>query len=140
MSYVVTGGCGFIGSNFANMLSSIVDEDILIFDKMTYAASTNNIIDSPNIRLLVGDLANDTDTLNNIFEHNTINGVFHFAAESHVDNSITSPKHFIDANIVGTFNLLEAVRNHGNCRMLHVSTDEVYGALDHDGPSFLETK
>ena len=75
MSYVVTGGCGFIGSNFVNMLSSIVDEDILVFDKMTYAANSSNIIDNSNVRLLVGDLANDVDKLNNIFEHNTINGI-----------------------------------------------------------------
>jgi dTDP-glucose 4,6-dehydratase len=144
MSYIVTGGCGFIGSNFVNHLCNTTDEDVFVIDKMTYAASESNIdLDhyrSGQVRVYKCDLGIGCDALDNIFDHNTVNGVFHFAAESHVDNSITGPKIFIDANVVGTFNMLEYVRAKGSCRFLHVSTDEVYGTLPHDGPSFLESK
>jgi len=144
MSYVVTGGCGFIGSNFVNYLCDNTDEDVFVIDKVTYAANECNIdlehYRSGQVRLYKCDLGIGCDALDNIFEHNKVNGVFHFAAESHVDNSITGPRIFVDANVVGTFNMLEYMSDKGSCRFLHVSTDEVYGTLLHDGPSFLESK
>jgi dTDP-glucose 4,6-dehydratase len=144
MSYVVTGGCGFIGSNFVNYLCDTTDEDVFVVDKMTYAAREANIdlehLGSGQVRIYKCDLAVGCDALDKILEHNEVNGVFHFAAESHVDNSIASPNIFVDANVIGTFNVLEYMRIRGDCRFLHVSTDEVYGALQHDGPSFLESK
>ena len=142
MSYVVTGGCGFIGSNFVNYLCDTTDHDVFVIDKMTYAADEANIdLDhyrSGQVRVYKCDLATECQSLDTIFEHTNVKGVFHFAAESHVDNSITGPRVFVDANVMGTFNMLEYVRNNGNCRFLHVSTDEVYGALTETGPSFTE--
>ena len=145
MSYIVTGGCGFIGSNFVNYLCNVTDNPVFVIDKMTYAASEDNIdlkhLSSGQVRLYKCDLALGCDALDKILEHNEVHGIFHFAAESHVDNSITGPRAFIDANILGTFNLLEAIRTKDiQCRYLHISTDEVYGALLEDGPSFLESK
>ena len=141
MSYIVTGGCGFIGSNFVNFLNEFVADEIVVIDSLTYAANLDHLADSDKIRHIKVDIANNSNNINQIFEHNNIEAVFHFAAESHVDNSITGPSKFVETNIVGTFNLLEATRRHGNgCRFVHVSTDEVYGALTEDGSSFLETK
>ena len=83
----------------------------------------------------------DADLITDILTHNNVSGIFHFAAESHVDNSISGPEKFIQANVVGTFNLLETLRHiEWSGRLLHVSTDEVYGALSEDGPSFTEYK
>jgi dTDP-glucose 4,6-dehydratase len=145
MSYIVTGGCGFIGSNFVNYLCDTTDDTVFVIDKMTYAANEGNI-DLDNIsrgqaRTYKCDLAIGCDSLKHMLQHSDVKGIFHFAAESHVDNSISDPSVFVDANILGTFKLLEAIRacNPG-CRFLHVSTDEVYGALDEEGPSFLESK
>ena len=143
MSYVVTGGCGFIGSNFVNLLSESTDNNIIVVDKMTYAADQSNInnVDGSRIRIIRADLSTDKGILNDLFEHNTIDGIFNFAAESHVDNSILGPEIFIQSNTVGTFNLLEAARKHcPDTRILHVSTDEVYGALTETCPSFTESK
>jgi dTDP-glucose 4,6-dehydratase len=145
MSYIVTGGCGFIGSNFVNYLCDTTDESVFVIDKMTYAANEANIdlehLRTGQVRVYKCDLAIGCDALDQILTHNDVEGVFHFAAESHVDNSITGPAIFIEANVGGTFKLLESVRQYGNgCRFLHVSTDEVYGALLKDGPSFLENK
>ena len=145
MSYIVTGGCGFIGSNFVNYLCETTDKPIFIIDKITYAANEANVdlkhYSSGQVRLYKCDIAVGCEALDKILEHNEVDGIFHFAAESHVDNSIANPREFIDANIVGTFNLLEAMRTREiNCRYIQVSTDEVYGALAEDGPSFLESK
>ena len=144
MSYVVTGGCGFIGSNLVNYLCSTTSKDVFVIDKMTYAADESNIdlqhYESGQVRIYKCDLAVSCDALDKILEHTEVEGVFHLAAESHVDNSITGPKVFVEANVVGTFNLLEKCREHNIPRYVHISTDEVYGALDHDGPSFLENK
>lgn len=145
MSYIVTGGCGFIGSNFVNYLCETTDKPIFIIDKITYAANEANVdlkhYSSGQVRLYKCDIAVGCEALDKILEHNEVDGIFHFAAESHVDNSIVNPREFIDANIVGTFNLLEAMRTREiNCRYIQVSTDEVYGALAEDGPSFLESK
>tara|TARA_Y100000310_G_C20613332_1_gene779202 strand:+ start:522 stop:1499 length:978 start_codon:yes stop_codon:yes gene_type:complete len=144
MSYVVTGGCGFIGSNFVNYLCDVTDKHIYVVDKMTYAANSCNILPKnyKDNRVVVRqcDLSGKCKPLQEILQHNTIDSIFHFAAESHVDNSITGPDVFIQANIVGTFNILEACRQYNVPRLVHISTDEVYGALNVDGPSFLESK
>ena len=144
MSYIVTGGCGFIGSNFVNYLCEVTDNPVFIIDKMTYAANESNIClknhASGQVRVYKCDLGVSCDALYQILQHNEVQGVFHFAAETHVDNSIEDPAAFVQSNVVGTFNLLESVRKYGKCRFLHISTDEVYGALAYDGPSFLESK
>lgn len=142
MSYVVTGGCGFIGSNFVNYLCDTSDETVFVIDKMTYAANESNIdleyLRTGQVRVYKCDLGVGCDALDKILEHNEVDGIFHFAAETHVDNSINGPRVFIDANVVGTFNLLEKCREHNIPRYLQVSTDEVYGALTETGPSFTE--
>ena len=100
MSYVVTGGCGFIGSNFVNYLCKYDDKDVFVIDKMTYAASESNIdlkhFRSGQARLYKCDLAVGCDALDKILEHSKVDGVFHFAAESHVDKSIDGPRVFVE--------------------------------------------
>ena len=140
MSYIVTGGCGFIGSNFVNFLDKIVDEEIIVLDNLTYASDSDNLNDSDKVRVVKCDIT-DNKCVNNLILHNSPKAIFHFAAESHVDNSITDPCIFVHTNTVGTMNLLQAVnKTSPSTKFVHISTDEVYGALDHDGPSFLETK
>jgi len=141
MSYIVTGGCGFIGSNFVNYLDTIVDDEIIVIDNFTYAGDVLFLNESDKIRVVPCDITKDKDTIQQLISHNNPKAIFHFAAESHVDNSITDPTIFVHTNTVGTLNLLEALRgNNDTTRFVHISTDEVYGALDHEGPSFLETK
>lgn len=141
MCYVVTGGCGFIGSNFVNMLAETTDNNIIVLDNMTYAADKSNINECDRVRIIETDISKESSVLDDIFTHNNVLGIFHFAAESHVDNSIDGPRAFVDANIVGTFNLLDTIkRRDWDGRFVHISTDEVYGALSEDGPSFLEGK
>ena len=141
MSYIVTGGCGFIGSNFVNYLDTIVDDEIIVIDNFTYAGDVLFLNESDKIRVVKCDITKDKDTIQQLINHNNPKAIFHFAAESHVDNSITDPTIFVHTNTVGTLNLLEALRgNNDTTRFVHISTDEVYGALDHEGPSFLETK
>ena len=139
MSYIVTGGCGFIGSNFVNYLLSTTDQDIIVVDCLKYAGKPGNIKWTDKARLVEYDIT-VPGTLDDLLEHNDVDGIFHFAAETHVDNSIVGPTQFVQTNVVGTFNILESIRKHGDCRLLHISTDEVYGALSQDSPSFLETK
>ena len=154
MSYIVTGGCGFIGSNFVNYLCRNTDDQVIVIDSLTYAGRVEHIQqeymetcsgtgEEPiwgRVRLFQDDIS-QPGVLDKLLQHNKIKGIFHFAAESHVDNSITGPRQFVETNVVGTFNLLESVRAHApDIRFLHVSTDEVYGALLEDGPSFLESK
>tara|TARA_R110002020_G_scaffold173286_1_gene364110 strand:+ start:12066 stop:12998 length:933 start_codon:yes stop_codon:yes gene_type:complete len=141
MCYIVTGGCGFIGSNFVNMLTDTTDSNVIVLDNMTYAADENNINTCDRVRVIKTDIGEQSSVLDDIFAHNNVLGIFHFAAESHVDNSITGPKIFVDTNLVGTFNLLDTLRQRDwSGRFVHISTDEVYGALSEDGPSFLEGK
>jgi dTDP-glucose 4,6-dehydratase len=141
MCYIVTGGCGFIGSNFVNMLAEDTDSNIIVLDNMTYAADENNINTCDRVRVIKTDIGEQSSVLDDIFAHNNVLGIFHFAAESHVDNSITGPRIFVDTNFVGTFNLLDTLRQRDwGGRFVHISTDEVYGALSEDGPSFLEGK
>ena len=140
MSYIVTGGCGFIGSNFVNYLLETTKDNIFVIDSLTYAGDKNNITKSERVKIVKRDIT-QSDCISHLIEFNNIKAIFHFAAESHVDNSISGPQIFLKTNILGTFNLLEAIRKHDtSCRFVHISTDEVYGALPHNGPSFLESK
>ncbi|NLG22801.1 MAG: dTDP-glucose 4,6-dehydratase [Actinomycetales bacterium] len=139
---LVTGGAGFIGSNFVHHLIAATDARVIVLDKMTYAASPAALEGLPadRFRLVVGDVA-DAGTVGPLVAELTgpDDAVVHFAAESHNDNSLRDPSPFIQTNIVGTFVLLEAVRAH-DVRLHHVSTDEVYGDLELDDPArFTET-
>ena len=139
MKIFVTGGAGFIGSNFLNLLVPRHPEhDFVCVDKLTYAANLANltaITDAPNYAFARIDIANRAD-VRSLFDSHRPDMVVHFAAESHVDRSITSPEDFVRTNIEGTFQLLEAFRSReaGPDQMFHhVSTDEVYGSLGRDG-------
>ncbi|OES46069.1 dTDP-glucose 4,6-dehydratase [Domibacillus iocasae] len=143
---LITGGAGFIGLNF---LEKMLKKDIQVInlDLLTYAANRLQLKELDhfeNYTFIQGDIR-DSELLNEIFRKHEIHDVIHFAAESHVDNSIAGPATFIETNIKGTFQLLEAARRHWmdapfqykngyeNCRFLHVSTDEVYGSLGAEG-------
>ena len=144
---LVTGGAGFIGSNFVLHNLAHTSEPIVNLDKLTYAGDLQNLIsvrDDPRYIFMHGDI-NDRAILQKIFTQHRPRAVIHFAAESHVDRSILGPAEFIQTNINGTFNLLETARNYwhtlnrsGSCHIsvsIHVSTDEVYGSLNpHDKP------
>ncbi|MBT3179631.1 MAG: dTDP-glucose 4,6-dehydratase [Candidatus Marinimicrobia bacterium] len=143
---LVTGGCGFIGSNYIHhVLKKNNDIHIINLDKMTYAGNINNLNGIPKEfhTFVKGDIC-DSELLKTLFESYQFEAVVHFAAESHVDRSIDGPTEFIQTNIVGTLNLLEHSRalfkktNNDNFRFLHVSTDEVYGSLGDEG-KFMET-
>ena len=132
-SVLVTGGAGFIGSNFVRHLVSTTDVSVTVLDKMTYAASRESIADLPadRCRLVVGDIVDSALVDELVGSHDA---VVHFAAESHNDNSLDDPSPFVQTNLVGTFTLLEAVRKH-DVRFHHISTDEVYGDLELDDPT-----
>lgn len=150
---LVTGGAGFIGSNFVPYFcAKYPDYNVINLDKLTYAGNLDNLKECenmPNYKFVQGDIC-DAELIEKLFADNDIRGVIHFAAESHVDNSIKGPRAFINTNIVGTFNLLEAARKqwmsapnkvkpgYEDCRFHHISTDEVYGALGATG-MFKET-
>jgi dTDP-glucose 4,6-dehydratase len=127
---LVTGGAGFIGSSFVRHLVAHTDLDVTVLDKLTYAASRDSLdgLDPGRCRLVVGDVA-DAGLVGELVA--THDAVVHFAAESHNDNSLNDPTPFVQTNLVGTFTLLEAVRQH-DVRFHHISTDEVYGDLDLD--------
>lgn len=145
---LVTGGAGFIGSNFVPYFCEKYPEyKIINLDKLTYAGNLDNVKECeamPNYEFVQGDIC-DAEFIDNLFVKNDIRGVIHFAAESHVDNSISGPRAFINTNILGTFNLLEAARKlwmsapnqykqgYEGCRFHHISTDEVYGTLGNEG-------
>ena len=145
---LVTGGAGFIGSNFIPyFMEKYPNYKIINLDKLTYAGNLENLKEvenNPNYTFVKGDIC-DEDLVNRLFDKYEITGVIHFAAESHVDNSIKGPKTFINTNIVGTFNLLEAARTHWfdapftpkkgkeTYRFHHISTDEVFGTLSATG-------
>jgi len=150
-SMLVTGGAGFIGSNFVRyMLERDADVRIVNLDKLTYAGSLENLDGLPDRQrhtLVEGDIC-DRALVDRLLREHGIDTVVHFAAESHVDNSIAGPEIFVQTNVHGTFILLEAVRaywlqemgwGHGHCRFHHISTDEVYGTLAADEPAFTET-
>jgi len=147
-TFLVTGGAGFIGSNFIPYyLTSNPEHHIVNLDLLTYAGNPENlseVADNPRYHFVKGDIL-DYELVDKLFTNYEFSGIFHFAAESHVDNSITGPAAFINTNINGTFNLLEVARQHWlqgpgefiagkeNNRFLHVSTDEVYGSLGDTG-------
>ncbi|MCI0405476.1 MAG: dTDP-glucose 4,6-dehydratase [candidate division Zixibacteria bacterium] len=130
MRVLVTGGAGFIGSNFVRqLLSSRPDVEIINFDKLTYAGNLENLSDienNPGYRFVRGDVTVRTD-LESLFKEK-IGGIVHFAAESHVDRSLYSPLVFVETNVFGTGNLLDLALRHKVERFVHISTDEVYGS------------
>jgi dTDP-glucose 4,6-dehydratase len=142
---VVTGGAGFIGSNFVRVALRDPAARVVVVDKLTYAGHRESLagVDSDRCRLMVGDIA-DRDLVRHLYDEVRPDWVVNFAAESHVDRSIDGPRDFIEANIVGAFEMLEGARRYCEAgivdgfRFLHVSTDEVYGSLGATG-LFCET-
>jgi len=149
MTIMVTGGAGFIGSNFIVEWLSSCQENVINFDKLTYAGNISNlslISDHSSYRFIHGDICrmSDVDTVLNQYRPRAI---IHFAAETHVDRSIHEASDFIQTNIIGTFNLLQSVRRYldtftneekNNFRFIHISTDEVYGSLNENDVPFTE--
>lgn len=138
---LVTGGLGFIGSHFIETILEQTNYDIICLDKETYAADLQfkkSLYNNSRVFFIRGDIADK-----NIFKHIerlNVNFIVHFAAESHVDNSINGPEIFVMTNVLGTFNLLEYARHKNIEKFVHVSTDEVYGSIDSkDGEAFKET-
>lgn len=128
MKIMVTGGAGFIGSNFVHyVVDNHPDVDIIVLDKLTYAGNKANIADvlGDHVKLVVGDIC-DADLVDKLTQE--VDAVVHYAAESHNDNSLKDPSPFIQTNIVGTYTLIQAAHKY-NKRFHHVSTDEVYGDL-----------
>ena len=131
---LVTGGAGFIGSNFVHYLyRERPDWHITVFDKLTYAGDKANIagLDDSRVQFIQADICDETAVDQAVAD---CDAVVHFAAESHNDNSLHSPRPFIDTNLIGTYQILEAVRKHKK-RLHHISTDEVYGDLELDDPA-----
>ncbi|MDL2284110.1 dTDP-glucose 4,6-dehydratase [Oxalobacter sp. OttesenSCG-928-P03] len=148
MTILVTGGAGFIGSNFIIEWLGQSEEKVVNLDKLTYAGNPENlkqVENDPRYHFVQGDIG-DTQLVSALLNEFRIRAVVNFAAESHVDRSIRGPEDFIQTNMVGTFRLLEAARSYWSAledkshfRFLHVSTDEVYGSLSPDDPAFTET-
>lgn len=146
---LVTGGAGFIGTNFVHFWVKRHPQDrVVVLDALTYAGNLRNldpVKDHPTFRFVHGDICDDS-LVNRLMQDERIDTVVHFAAESHVDRSITGPDAFIQTNVIGTHVLLKAARRawldtktwSGSCRFHHVSTDEVYGSLGPDDPPFTE--
>ncbi|WP_370477416.1 dTDP-glucose 4,6-dehydratase [Tamlana flava] len=148
MTILITGGAGFIGSNFIDyFLTNNPMHEIVNLDSLTYAGDPLNLVDAnrnPNYTFIHGDICNRS-LIEELFNKYDFKGVIHFAAESHVDNSISAPSAFINTNVLGTFNLLDVSKNHwmdapnqikegyAESRFLHISTDEVYGTLGDEG-------
>ena len=150
MKILVTGGCGFIGSNFVLQQINTTQNTILNLDKLTYAGNLNNlskVSKDPRYEFVQGNIC-DSNLVSNTISYFQPDAIVHFAAESHVDRSIHGPMDFVNTNIVGTATLLNVSRKYiearsqkpeaGNFRFLHVSTDEVFGSLGDDG-LFTET-
>ena len=129
---LVTGGAGFIGSNFVHHVVANTDDHVTVLDKLTYAGNRASLEGLPENRVtfVEGDIA-DAALVDSLFAD--ADAVIHYAAESHNDNSLNDPRPFLDTNIIGTYTLLEAARKHGT-RLHHISTDEVYGDLELDDP------
>lgn len=154
MKILITGGCGFIGSNLVHWVLKHTEDSIVNLDKLTYAGNPQSLADvagHARYRFVQADIC-DAPAVNRIFEEHRPDAVMHLAAESHVDRSIDGPGAFIQTNVVGTLNLLQAARAlwlspRGQaaaapapaCRFLHVSTDEVFGSLGPKDPAFCET-
>ena len=151
-TYLVTGGAGFIGSNYIHYMFKKYGDRIRIInvDKLTYAGNLENLStveNRQNYTFIKADIC-DSEAINKIFEENDIDRVVHFAAESHVDRSIRNPEVFVKTNVLGTIVMLNAAKNAWELedgsymedkKFLHVSTDEVYGSLEDDGSYFYET-
>tara|TARA_R110002012_G_scaffold42572_6_gene115945 strand:+ start:117971 stop:118981 length:1011 start_codon:yes stop_codon:yes gene_type:complete len=142
---LITGGAGFIGSNYVEYLLKNSEDEIFVLDKLTYAGNLHNLeAVSDKITFIKGDIC-DLEFIQKLFAEHQFQKVVHFAAESHVDNSISGPSEFIQTNIVGTFNLLQCAyktwmdgpndlkEEFKTARFLHISTDEVYGTLGETG-------
>lgn len=143
MKILVTGGAGFIGSNFMHYeVNKYPNDEFVCLDALTYAGNYNNIKDlegKSNYRFIKGDIT-DRNFIFDLFKKEKFDIVINFAAESHVDNSIKNPEVFIDTNIKGTLSLLDACREYGIKRYHQISTDEVYGDLPLDRPDLLFTE
>ena len=141
-SMLVTGGAGFIGSNFVrHVLSVRPDVKLVNYDALTYAGNLENIADlesNPRYTFVRGDIC-DSERVQETIDAHRVDLIVHFAAESHVDRSILSASDFIRTNVQGTQTMLEAALNHGVTRFVHVSTDEVYGSLGPEGKFTEET-
>lgn len=138
MRILITGGAGFIGSNFVHyILRERSNWQVTVLDALTYAGNIKNLdgLDKTNFKFIKGDICNPEVVSNAVAD---CDSVIHFAAESHVDNSIQNPWPFVNTNVVGTYQILEAVRKLGK-RLHHISTDEVYGDLKPGDPKFSET-
>lgn len=143
---MITGGAGFIGSNFVHHWRKVAPDDlVIVLDALTYAGNPANIKGLDGVELVQGDIC-DTALVSRLIEDHAIDRIVHFAAESHVDRSITGPDAFVTTNVVGTHSLLKAAKtawlDKGSGkphRFHHVSTDEVYGTLAPDDPAFSET-
>ncbi|MHA7156275.1 dTDP-glucose 4,6-dehydratase [Arthrobacter sp. TMN-50] len=129
---LVTGGAGFIGSNFVHYVLGNTDHSVTVLDKLTYAGNRKSLDGLPTDRFsfVQGDIC-DADTVDHLVAEHDV--VVHYAAESHNDNSLHDPRPFLDTNVIGTYTLIEAARRHGK-RFHHISTDEVYGDLELDDP------
>lgn len=148
-TYLVTGGCGFIGSNFIHHLFAAYGDTIRVInvDALTYAGNPENLKDvenHPNYRFVKADIC-DKEAIRRVFAEEEVDVVVHFAAESHVDRSIVQPELFVQTNVLGTANMLNCAREQWEredgsfrpgCRFLHVSTDEVYGSLPEDPDAY----
>ncbi len=139
MKILVTGGAGFIGSNFIHYwLSAHPKDEVINLDVLTYAGNLNNLLDlvaNPRYTFVKGDIA-DADLVDSLMAG--LDVIVHFAAESHVDRSILNSADFVRTNVEGTRVLLDAAKRHGGIRFHHISTDEVFGALSLDGGKFNE--
>lgn len=142
MKLLVTGGAGFIGSNFIHYWMEKYPEDSIVnLDALTYAGNLENlksVENLPNYKFVKADIS-DKEKINEIISGEKPDVIVHYAAESHVDRSILGPEEFVRTNVLGTFNLLESARQNGNIRFHHVSTDEVFGSLGPNEPAFNET-
>lgn len=137
MTILVTGGLGFIGSNFINRYKEINPNDtIIIVDNLSYSASVSHIVGLDNIHIKFIDIR-DHVSLNELYQKHIPDFTFHFAAQTHVDNSIRNDDEFISTNIIGTHNILKCVLKY-DTKLIHISTDEVFGSLGITDESFTE--
>lgn len=138
-SYLITGGAGFIGLNFVKLMLQYTDVRLTVFDKLTYAShpeEMDELLKLSHFRFIQGDITLQHE-LDQSFDE-VYDAIIHFAAESHVDRSIESAEPFIQTNVLGTYRMLEAVLKGKAKKLIHISTDEVYGDLEPDDPAFTE--
>ena len=139
MTILVTGGCGFIGSNFIHRVLETTNETVINVDSLTYAGNESNHQENSRYKLYKTDI-NGKNVIKTIINEHKPWAIVHFAAESHVDNSIKDSSPFLHSNVMGTVSLLEVIRKYSpEIRFVHVSTDEVYGSLNVGDPAFTET-